>query len=147
MDPSPNGSHPSLENGAVLEPTNQPCRYVTRRGSRRKRPLITRVCLEMLSPDLTQNRNVFDALDPDVPAYLSSVLSPSLVASTSGSDPLSSHPHQTVRLPERPAHLTSLAVIIGSSMVRNISVPKAKTLCYPGARVQDITRLFPTVLR
>ena len=31
-------------------------------------------------------------------------------------------------------------------MVINISVPKAKTLFYPGAQVQDITRLLPTVL-
>jgi hypothetical protein len=29
----------------------------------------------------------------------------------------------------------------------NISVPGAITLCCPGARVQDITRLLPTVLR
>jgi hypothetical protein len=63
------------------------------------------------------------------------------VASTTGSNP-----HQTMSLPERPAHSKSPAVIIGSSMVRNISVPKAKTLCYPGARIQDKTRLLPTVL-
>jgi hypothetical protein len=31
-------------------------------------------------------------------------------------------------------------------MVRNISVPKAKIMCYPGARVQDIRSLLPTVL-
>jgi hypothetical protein len=68
------------------------------------------------------------------------------VASTSGSDPRRSHPHQTMRLPERPAH-SSPAVIIGSSMVRNISVPEAKTLCYPGARVQDITKQLLTFLR
>uniref|UniRef100_A0A674A2K9 Neurexin 3a n=1 Tax=Salmo trutta TaxID=8032 RepID=A0A674A2K9_SALTR len=30
---------------------------------------------------------------------------------------------------------------------KNISVPEAKTLCYPGAQVQGITRLLPTVLR
>jgi hypothetical protein len=67
--------------------------------------------------------------DPEVPASSSLVPSPSPVVSTSGSDPRSSHPHQTIRLPERPAHSISPAVIIGSSMVRNISVPKAKTLC------------------
>jgi hypothetical protein len=31
-------------------------------------------------------------------------------------------------------------------MVRNISVSKAKTLCYPGAWAQDITRMLPTLL-
>jgi hypothetical protein len=32
-------------------------------------------------------------------------------------------------------------------MVRYISVPGAKTLCFPGAKVQDITRLLPEAVR
>ena len=100
--------------------------------------------MEMLSLELTQTRNSFAALEPEFPApsslvasqsrsdpevhaSSSSALSPSPVASTSGSDPRRSQAHQTVRLPERLVHSTSPAVIIGSSMVRNISVPKAKT--------------------
>ena len=51
--PSPKGSPPSLENRAVLDPTNQPWRYVTRRGSRRRCPLATGVPNEMLSPERT----------------------------------------------------------------------------------------------
>lgn len=118
--PSMKGSPPSLENGADLDPTNQPWRYVTRRGSRRWRPLETGGSMEMLSPKLTQTRNSLAALDPEVPApsslvasqsrsdpevpaSSSSALSPSPVASTSGSVPRSSQPHQIVRLPERPA--------------------------------------------
>ncbi|XP_064808807.1 calpain-2 catalytic subunit-like [Oncorhynchus masou masou] len=131
-------------------------RYVTCRGSRRRR-----LHNEGLHGDVepgTQTRNSFadldsevpapsslvasqSRLDPEVPASSSSVLSPSPVAFTSGSALWSSQPHHTARLPERPVHSTSPAVIIGSSMVRNISVPKSKTLCYQGAGVQDITRL------
>ena len=40
----------------------------------------------------------------------------------------------------------SPAVILGSSMVRNVTVPSAKTMSYPGARVNDITKLLPNVL-
>ncbi|CAB1313675.1 unnamed protein product [Coregonus sp. 'balchen'] len=65
-DPSPKGSPPSLENGAVLDPTNQQWRYVTHRGNQRKHPLAKGVSLEMLSPDLTQTRNGFATLDPEV---------------------------------------------------------------------------------
>lgn len=31
-------------------------------------------------------------------------------------------------------------------MVRNVSVPGVKTLCYPGAQVQDINKLPPNIL-
>lgn len=31
-------------------------------------------------------------------------------------------------------------------MVSNVSVRVAKTLCYPGARVQDINKLHPNIL-
>ena len=31
-------------------------------------------------------------------------------------------------------------------MVRDIWVPVAKSMCYPGARVQDITQLLPPIL-
>ncbi|CAB1314483.1 unnamed protein product [Coregonus sp. 'balchen'] len=73
-DPSPKGSPPSLENGAsrmllddlgdvpVLNPTNQPWRYVTLRGSRKKQG----ASLEMLSPDRTQTRNGSATRDPEV---------------------------------------------------------------------------------
>jgi hypothetical protein len=159
----PEGTPPSLENGAVLDPSKQPWMYIILCGSRRNLPLAKGVSLEMLSPDLTHTSNSFATLDPEVPVLSSLwashsrldlevhassflVVSPSPVASTLSSDPRSSHPHQTMRLPESPAQSTSPAVIIGSSMVRNISVPKAKTVLYPGARVQDITRLLPTVL-
>ncbi|XP_038822743.1 keratin, type I cytoskeletal 13-like [Salvelinus namaycush] len=81
----------------------------------KRRPLATGVSMEMFSPELTQTRNSFAALDPEVPAPSSVVasqsrldpevpassstaLSPSPVASTSGSDPRSSQPHQTMRL-------------------------------------------------
>ena len=70
----------SLENGAVLDPTNQPWRYITCRGSRRRRPQTTEVSMEMLSPELTQTRNSFADLDSEVP------LPSSLVASQSRSD-------------------------------------------------------------
>ena len=39
------------------------------------------------------------------------------------------------------------AVILGSSKVRNVTVPGAKTMSYPGAQVNDITKLLPNVLR
>ena len=45
--PSPKGSPPPLENGADLDPTNQPWRYATHRGSQRGRPLATGVSMEM----------------------------------------------------------------------------------------------------
>ena len=48
---------------------------------------------------------------------------------------------------EHPDLLIAPAVVIGSSMVRNIMVPREKTLCYPGARVKDITMLLLTILR
>ena len=32
-------------------------------------------------------------------------------------------------------------------MVRNVTVPDAKTMSYPRARVNDITKLLPNVLR
>lgn len=84
--PSPKGSPPSLENGDVLDPTNQPWMYVTRSGNRRKHPLPTEVSMEMLNPDLTKTRNSFavpapsslgashSRSDPEVPASLCSVL-------------------------------------------------------------------------
>ena len=62
MVPSQKASPPSLENGAsrmflddlvyvpVLDPTNQPWKYVTCRGSRKQRPLATGASLEMLKP-------------------------------------------------------------------------------------------------
>ena len=39
------------------------------------------------------------------------------------------------------------AVILGSSMVRNVTVPGAKIMPYPGAQVNYITKLLPNVLR
>ena len=40
----------------------------------------------------------------------------------------------------------SPAIVLGSSMVRNVSVPGAKMFCYPGALVQDIKKLLPNIL-
>ena len=40
----------------------------------------------------------------------------------------------------------SPAVILGSSMVRNVTVPGAKTIPYPGAWVKNITKLLPNIL-
>ncbi|CAB1345021.1 unnamed protein product [Coregonus sp. 'balchen'] len=72
----PEGSPPSLENGVggmlpddlvdvpVLDPTNQPWRYVTRRRNRKQCPLATGASLEMLSQDRTQIRNSFGAFFP-----------------------------------------------------------------------------------
>ena len=45
--------------------------------------------------------------DPEVSAPLFSVLSPTQVAYTLGSHPQRSHPHQTVKLSETPAHSSS----------------------------------------
>jgi hypothetical protein len=39
----------------------------------------------------------------------------------------------------------SPAVILGSSIVRNVTVPGAKTLSYPRARVNDIAKLLLNV--
>ncbi|CAB1336902.1 unnamed protein product, partial [Coregonus sp. 'balchen'] len=127
-DPSMKGSPPSLENGAsrmllddlgdvlVLDPTNQPWRYKASSGNG---GLLGDV---EPGPDTDQKRLCCSGsrgsgaffleaselrADPEVPEPSSSVLSPYPVASTSGSDPQSSHPHQTVRLPERPAHSSS----------------------------------------
>lgn len=38
------------------------------------------------------------------------------------------------------------ALIIGSSVVRNISLPEIRTLCYPGAKVKDITTPLPEAI-
>jgi hypothetical protein len=37
-------------------------------------------------------------------------------------------------------------MILGSSMVRNVTVPGARTMSYPGARVNYIIKLLPNVL-
>lgn len=37
-------------------------------------------------------------------------------------------------------------LIVGSPMVRNITLPAAKTLCYPGAHIQDIDSKIPQLL-
>ena len=38
-------------------------------------------------------------------------------------------------------------MILGSSLVRNVTIPGAKTMSYPGTRVNYITKLLPNVLR
>ena len=79
-DPSPKGSLPPLENGVsrmylddlvdvpILNPTNQPWRYVTCRGSRKQQPLAMGASLVKVSPDWKQTRNSFAALDPETSA-------------------------------------------------------------------------------
>jgi hypothetical protein len=96
----------------------------------------------MLRMELTQTRNSFAALDQEVPGAFVLGGFPNKIGYRGtcifvlGSVSLSGGFYLRFRsseLPERLDHSTSPAVIIGSSMVRNISVSKAKTLCYPGA--------------
>lgn len=53
---------------------------------------------------------------------------------------------------ERPLRQPSLnssppsVLLVGSSMVRHVTLPKAETLCFPGARVLDINSKLPSVL-
>lgn len=50
--------------------------------------------------------------------------------------------HQSPATRPRPPSV----LIVASSMVRHITLPAAKTLCYPGARVQDIDSKIPQLL-
>uniref|UniRef100_A0A674BQH6 SGNH hydrolase-type esterase domain-containing protein n=1 Tax=Salmo trutta TaxID=8032 RepID=A0A674BQH6_SALTR len=47
----------------------------------------------------------------------------------------------------QPAGRIIATIVIRSLMVRHISVPGAKTLCFPEAKVQDINRLLPKAVR
>jgi hypothetical protein len=105
--PSPKASSPSLESGAVLDPTNQPWRYVTRCGSRRRRPLAT------------------GSLHWDV---------------ESGTD---TEQKQLCH----PGSRGSAAFYFGDFAIKFRSgYLHLHPLFYPGPRVQDITRLLPTVI-
>ena len=37
-------------------------------------------------------------------------------------------------------------LIVGSSMIQNVSIRKAETICYPGARIQDIDCMIPLLI-
>lgn len=54
-------------------------------------------------------------------------------------------PAQTSHRPRGRRPPTDL--VVGSSIVRYISLPRAKTLCFPGATVQDITDTIPRCVR
>lgn len=53
---------------------------------------------------------------------------------------------------ERPCHLPSKPIcspsvlVVGSSMVRNVSIRKAETFCYPGARIPDLNSMLPLLI-
>ncbi|KAL2076869.1 hypothetical protein ACEWY4_027536 [Coilia grayii] len=51
---------------------------------------------------------------------------------------------------ERPRHPLSstrpVAVLIGSSMVRHVTLPRSETWCLPGARVEDVQTRVPEVV-
>ncbi|KAJ8359207.1 hypothetical protein SKAU_G00157320 [Synaphobranchus kaupii] len=46
-----------------------------------------------------------------------------------------------------PESYTGGLLIVGSSIVRDVDVPGGKTICFPGARVSDINKQVPSVLK
>ncbi|KAJ8351960.1 hypothetical protein SKAU_G00234360 [Synaphobranchus kaupii] len=123
---------------------------VVSKGRRRR---AGRISLPLFSPveePPVLLRNAFAPLSGDVPAPGSSSTAVDNVTTSAlhGCDPAVS-----VAAPTPPHCLDSLrelndgVIVIGSSIVRDINLPGAKTFCFPGAYVLDIDRQVTAVLQ